>query len=52
MEFSGTPEDGAALDRSSARPAGTSRYPLDFAASKIENSSSWRISKLSITLEQ
>jgi len=32
-------------------PSGN-RYPLDFAASKIEYSSSWRISKRSITLEQ
>ena len=31
-------------------PSGN-RYPLDFAASKIEDSSSWRISKLSVTLQ-
>ena len=31
-------------------PSGN-RYPLDFAANKIEDSSSWRISKLSITLQ-
>ena len=28
------------------------KYDLDFAASKIEDSSSWRISKLSITLQE
>ena len=32
-------------------PSGN-RYPLDFAASKIEGSSSWRISKLSVTLQE
>ena len=32
-------------------PSGN-KYPLDFAASKIENSSSWRISKLSVMLQQ
>ena len=32
-------------------PSGN-RYPLDFAASKIEGSSSWRISRFSITLEE
>ncbi len=32
-------------------PSGN-RYPLDFAASKIEDSSSWRISRLSITLQE
>ena len=32
-------------------PSGN-RYPVEFAASKIEGSSSWRISKLSITLEE
>ena len=32
-------------------PSGN-RYPLDFAASKIEDSSSWRISKFSITLQE
>ena len=32
-------------------PSGN-RYSLDFAASKIEGSSSWRISKLSITLQE
>ena len=32
-------------------PSGN-RYPLDFAAGKIEDSSSWRISRLSITLQE
>ncbi len=31
-------------------PSGN-KYPFDFAANKIEDSSSWRISKLSITLQ-
>ena len=31
-------------------PSGN-KYPLDFAASKMENSSSWMISKLSVTLQ-
>ena len=31
-------------------PSGN-KYPFDFAANKIEDSSSWRLSKLSITLQ-
>ncbi len=43
---------GSLGERGTVTAPSGNRYPLDFAASKIENSSGWRISRLSISLEE
>ena len=43
---------GSLSERGTLTAPSGNRYPLDFAASKIEDSSSWRISRLSVALEE
>ena len=43
---------GSLSEKGTVTAPSVNRYPLDFAVSKIEDSSGWRISRLSITLQQ
>ena len=43
---------GSLSERGTLTAPSGNRYPLDFVARKIEDSSSWRISRLSIALEE